>query len=424
MTRGNKAYIERCKDFLIVLLIISAVWLGGTTLSTGTWSGEASNNAPDSAGEVADYGMAARPLAIAVSEVSRSENENGGGVERHAVKYDEAAADALFTLLSAPLREALGTAGAPERVGLEEFLIALSGEGVYFDFVFELPMETISRLLGVSVSGETASHNVRRILLARDGAGTALYYTDADYGYVYRADTALQYKSWLTEFRAGGSFAFEMGEDYSSIDPAYLFLSELPEISGITVTNPVGTLDMAQILAAFEMSGYVASSYTDTDGSVVYVEGDKTLRVSPGGEAHFKRSAPETNPDELGFTDEGRSAAFAAAMESVGAYCGDARLMLSGVDYGEDGGCTAYFDYVLGDVQIVVYEPSHAAEIELNGGVIVSAELYFRDYRADGTQKPIPEILSAAIVTSGGGGEPRLVYEDLGGSAELSWVVR
>jgi hypothetical protein len=55
----------------------------------------------------------------------------------------------------------------------------------------------------------------------------------------------------------------------------------------LTAANPLLTVDGATLLSSFGMNALVANRYVESDGESVYVEGEKSLRITPDGQLLF-----------------------------------------------------------------------------------------------------------------------------------------
>jgi hypothetical protein len=357
---------------------------------------------------------------------------------RYGVKYDEAGLSELYGRFSVALGEALGSSGNAEPVDEKEWKAALSGAGVYIDFLYDQPLSVLSGWLGSSINQVSASHTARHLCLARDGNDLAMYYIRSEDGQAYRCDTALDFpyiSPQLENYAPNGAqFAFELGDSYKLLYPYAMLLKELPEISSVTAGNPLHSkVTPDSLLSIFNMNSFVANSYTETDGSVVYVEGsaesESTLRVSPSGRISYSQTGAENlkvpGSGLVPTTAQVIEAAFSLVNGSLGAWCGDAALGLSKIVYSPTNEAyTVCFDYIVNGLPVLLAGGERAAEIQVRHGAISKAVLNFREFALGSeVEEPLPEMQAAAVVASGGGGEPLMVYEESGNEIRPVWII-
>ena len=219
MPEKKRRIIELGKDLIILLLIASALLLG---FRSGVIDRLRRNIDP--AGQP-DGPVSTSVSAAAVPFVIAVVGEESGG--RCGQTYGVARVGETYERFSAVLGEALGSSGNPEQISEAQWRAALSGPGVFFDFLYDQPLSLLAGWLGTEIVGGAASHTARRICLSLEGDRLALYYIRARYGEFYRCDTALSSSTLsarLKENPANGAlFAFELDED-TAVD-AYVLLS-------------------------------------------------------------------------------------------------------------------------------------------------------------------------------------------------------
>lgn len=425
MRKDKKKLRELGKDLLIAALVVSALLLGrasgilGSLLPDGV-TGIFTGLGGSTPGETTESGAvtaAAVPFAAAVT---------GSVGMRYGLTYGEERVAELYGRFSAALGEALGSSGTPEAITEAQWRDALDGPGVYFDFLYEQPLSVLAVWLGTEITGGASSHTARRICLAPEGDGLTLYYLrERDYSF-YRCETALSasaFAQWLEAYTPNGAaFAWELSDD-ESLDPYALLETGLLTLPVVTASNPCReTVSAADLQALFGFT--VALSYAESDGTVVYVEGDATLRVSPAGTVSYRCAE-----GGLGLGPEGMSTQ--AAVEAARALCqrgpgsgsGAGSLGLSGVRY--DQATEAYiicFDYAVDGIPVVLPD-GPAVELTIAGGTLREAVMRFRCYTPEEeTCTPLPAEQALAAVCAKGGGEPLLAYVDGQGAVELQWL--
>ena len=418
---NKRKLIEWGKSLLIVLLALSALHLTGMIGLLDFFEGNVSVSS-SAEGDIAvetRSDMAARPLVTVITSADNA---------HHGVKYDMEALTEVHSWLSAVVGEALGSSGNPVEVSVHKWEDALYGQGVYFDFIYDQSISTMARWLGVEISSDISLHTARRFCLAVEGNNVGLYYIRTADGKTYRCDTALNASRLLQRLEGympnGAQFAFEADGEYKKIDPYYCVLSSLSEVSELEGMNPFQSSDGAELLEKFGMNKLVANHYPEEDGTHVYVEDEKVLRLSSDGKVLYSSMLGE-NVSELSIsTPDAISKAYSIAMNMPG---DDSwTLQMSGVSYdGLTGEYTVCFDYLANGVVICFGGRSSAMEIVIDGsGQLRRADMMCRSYAVSGSSVPMPERQALAVVSSLGGGEPMLCYADGGESVELKWVIK
>ncbi len=426
MSRRGKI-LEWLKTAGIVLLSISALFLLSQTqlFSPVLWQHtEEPGTQAESGEETGGPPQAARPLMMAMTDP---------GGARYAVGYDAAAVSELYERFSAALGEALGSSEEPEAVSEETWREALSANSLYFDFGSGLRLDVLSSWLGTEMQSEAAWATARRLCLVAD-ENAALYYIDESDGAFYCCATALtgtSISSRMDETGCAASFAWELGADFDTVEPYFLILEELRQVEVLSIRNPFyAGLSAQELLTTFEINSFLAQNYPEADGTVVYVEGERTLRVGTDGTVTFSQTGGDglavAAPGETPTAAEVAEAAFSLARSTVGAWCGAAELYLTSLDYNwESRSYSLSFSYFVNGIEVSLPGSSGAAEVEVEGGQITSVRLTFREYTiTESALTPLPALLEAAVVQASGGGDPILCYEEDGETAQVRWDVR
>ncbi len=413
----KKRLRELGKDVVILLLIVSALFLGQQSgvlarLRTGI-APEGEQRGTVSSGATA----AATPFAVAVV------GENAGG--RCGLTHGAARVGEAYERFSAALGEALGSSGEPETVEESAWREALSGPGVYFDYLYEQPLSLLAIWLGTEIDGGAASHTARRLCLALEGDGLALYYIRARAGEYYRCATALSSSTLsarLQEYSGNGAlFAFEIDED-TKVDAYALLEPGMQSFEHVTAVNTLrDSSQIAGLPGLFAFSSL--RSYSETDG-MVFVEGDATLRVSADGTVNYRCKAEGL---ALGMEKMSPQTAVEAARKlcqnGPGASCGAATLGLSALRYEQESD-TYYisFEYAVDGVPVRLTE-GPAAELTVSRGFLREAVLRYRGYSAGTeTETPLPREQALAAAQAVGGVALTLTYVDTMRSVSLQWL--
>lgn len=425
--------IDMAKNFAIVLLLISAGFLlYKATVSghdsffsglDGLFGGNSVSGDIDlPEGEVTS--LASDPVFLLVTA------EDGS---HYAVKYNSDFKDKLIAQFSGSLGEALGSSGKPTQVSVEKWQAALSGSGVFFDYLYPQPLSAIASSLGTEISRDTSLETARRFYLSKDGENLVLYFISEGDGIIYRCDTVLSFSTLETKISecpiGSANFAFELGEDYASLDPYFIFSHENEPLRAVTVSNPVhDNYDGTGLLAYFGMNSRVVSEYAESDGSKVYVEGDKSLRIESSGKVIFDTTGSNgiiISGGSSGLTiTDCISACSEIVKNSIGLVSGDGVTELFNVsNVSSPSSCTVSFGYFVNGIPVTLPGGESAASFQIISGTIVKAELYLRSYTLPGgTIVPMPEKQAAAIAETRGG-EPVLTYEDKTDSVTCAWII-
>lgn len=414
--------IERAKNAIIVLLLVCTAALlrfSGYYTSIKERIEPADKTGQNAAGTTYDVSLAlaqARPAVLAV---------HGAEGTCFAGAYDREMLEEMFYSFSSALGEALGSASAPEQVDEAAWRRALKGESVFFDYCYAQPLSLLSGWLGTP-AGAAGEFSSGRLLLCCEGERVELYFTDAAAGGFYRCSTALT-SSALTErtalYRGNNSFfAFE-SEKLASLDPYTVVLESIPEQYGASSMSTVDNgFNMDKLLSLLGMNSYVMKQYTESDGTRVYVENGKTMRIEPGGVVSCKSGFSVSSDESGGDAAAAVKTAFEFVQAAMGGSCGAAELRFSGLDVYGDGGYLVRFAYSINGIAVEM-NGACAAKITVKRGVVTQSELMPRSYTLDAEQTALlPMITAAAAAAASGEAELRLVYSDDGARAECMWV--
>ena len=421
--KNKKAFIERAKNVLIVLLVISAAVLSVkngyfsavTDRLTRAFGHDPGETYMPQGGSGSENPELAMPSAVLASR---------GGVFFASV-YDRAAVEESFGLFSAYFSEALGSAGAAESIGEDDFRSLLEGGSAVFCYDVPRKLDLLGRWLSTEMLSPAKDCEASLAVLSPDGDAVRLLIRTSE-GEFYSCGTAVSAEA--LEARIGSMsgerayFAYE-DELYAGCGAYCVIPENMPSIPGVNATDAVGTsLNAAVIMGELGMNSLVSTSYRETDGTVVYIEGSKTLRIDPRGRLGFSE---ESGSRAYAGTGEAEAVGIAEALikacaESVG---GDAVVAFSGLRYDEaPGQYTVSFRYEIDGIP-VESELGDAGEIRIKNGSITSAELLLRRYdMTEETEKPLPAVQAFALA-SASGGDAALVYADHGESVRCVWVM-
>lgn len=440
--RRRNQGLERLKTLLIVLLSLSAVYLTGLVLvqnraasgSQGVLSGLLSLFRPQSTVETSDPGSsgqltaAARPVRIAVCD----------GVNRYAVQYNTAQTDKLYNSVGILLGEALSSAYSPTVVTESVWQAALSSPGVWFDFLGKIPLETLSAWTGEGGVNTALTGFARRMAVALADDGVRLYYHNESDGLYYTCKTAVTYQSHMDELVAGYGgngvpFAFELGTDsgYDGLDPYVLISASTPTPAIYRASNPLASLDET-LIGSLQQALSFQSSYYAIPNGIRIREGQETLEISNTGTVSYTTAEGTGSRYQVGSesgydTTEVVETTRRMAADTVGRYCGAARIYLMEVEETETG-LSVRYGYSLNGAEVSLSGGDSAALFTIQDGQITSFTLRFRRYEDTGqTSLVLGERMAAAALEALDPEERELVlcYSDSGGdTVQAGWVAK
>lgn len=407
---------------LIALLLLSALLL---LRHTGYYAGfrEMLQLGRGERGESTTTESAAAPrAAVSVLPIAVSVCGPEGGA-RYGAAYDGESTAAVFRRFSANLAEALGSADAPVKLDRAAFHAQLDGCGVFFRFDSPIPLNLLSGWLGTEMSGAAAGDSADILFLGAAETKTTLAYKTEEGAYYCCATAAKPdgLRGRAAEYAPNGAvFAWESERLADGGDDLLLQSSPQPAIVKSAVALPFGE-ETDQLLQSMGMNSFVTSSYSEADGTVVYVQDETTMRISPSGTVFFRHAA---SPDERsGELSDAVDLAWKTAEQSIGLSCGDGALFFSGAsDHAAQRTCTVLLDYCVDGIPVRLAS-GHAAEFVLRDGVVLQARLQFRRFtRTEETAALLP-YLQAAAVAGTRQATPELVYSDAGDATECMWVI-
>lgn len=334
-------------------------------------------------------------------------------------------------LLGRRLLEALGSARDYVSCAPAEFLRALEGPSLYYDFLEPLPLSVLAGLLG---GGEEVSPredlSARRLLIAPRENGTALYLWDGEES-CSRALTAVSADSLeqvIGRYELGdASFAMDAAGDSPAreLDPCSLLPGEPPQLPAFTLGDPLaGGTDW--LLTALGFNPRSGTRHTESNGTELIMDGDRTLRVRPDNSVRYQSGDdPSLSVKAAGELPTAREAALGAGALLGGLFSpvlGEAQLWLQGVR--RSGETTVLrFGYQAGGVPIRFQDAGFAAEVTLTGTAVTALTLRFRQYGLSEERSlllPLPQAL--AVAAGDPGKELSVGYVERAGTCRACWL--
>ncbi len=339
-----------------------------------------------------------------------------------------------FGPLATLLRDALSSAASLVPCDAEEFLSALSGVSVYYDFLDPLPLPILAGLVGAAPAGGDAISAQRLVLSGREDAGVQLYLWDGGTSYL-RCGTVVSYadlSSLVGTYELGTAvFAFDswQTEDHAAmLAPCSLFLLDQPEFPALTASDPLSSTDW--LLSALGFNPHTNYRYWEANGSQVIMEGDSSLRIQTDGTVLYQSGGqpvleilPGLEADTPALSDAvlGVKALLSPLLEDVS---GDADLYLRAVQ--RTGGETVLrFGYQVEGLPIRFADGGCAAEVTLEGTAVTKMTLRFRQYAVSGEASRLLPLKQALAIAAGHpGAEMSIGYADNGGgTVSAQWLL-
>ena len=401
----NKIYKERVKTLLLVLLSISAVFLG---LRTGLFdeplrAGGFGGSAP--VRTVADQAYpAAFPTTIMVSlgeGVYHGQRMDGQG------DAEEEGLEVLFGRFAVFFGEALESAGFSEPVTMEEWERALTDLGVFFQYDVEIPGDVLARWFDTEASGELGA--MERMTLSASQNAVYLYYMGRD-DLPRRRETTVDVGALRGQIQSlapnGAQYGFQVPA-FTGTNRSTVLLAQYEGIPVIRGHNAISAV-FEHLDTMLEHFGMHLSRvrYLDVSGVRTMVEDDATLRLTEHGLVHYhcQADAPrlvawEGERSFAGAVETGREVA-----QILERLSGDATIQLSDwydASAYSDGQLVLYFSYYLGGIPVWTEYP--AARIVIRGRYVREVTLFARTFVRTGHFSAVMPELQA---TAASGGEP------------------
>ncbi|WP_300751687.1 hypothetical protein [uncultured Oscillibacter sp.] len=327
------------------------------------------------------------------------------------------------------LLEALGSARDYAPCSRGDFLRALRGPSLYYDFLEPLPLSVLAGLLG---GGEDVSPredlSARRLLIVPQEGGAVLYLWDGGEN-CFRASTAVSADSLeqvISRYELGdASFAMDGGGLERELDPCSLLPAQPPELPSFTLGDPLaGGTDW--LLSALGFNPRSRTRHTESSGTELIIDGDRTLRIRPDNTIHYQSgNEPILRVKAAGDLPTAREAALGAGSllsSLLAPVSGELQPWLQSLR--RSGDVTALrFGYQLKGVPVRFQDGGFAAEITLTGSAVTALSLRFRQYNAAEEPSlllPLPQALAVAAASPGK--ELSIGYVERGGECRAYWL--
>jgi len=433
----NRKVKELLKSLAIVALMVNGVFLAYKSevfneflaeaklperLAGYFKNGDQSGKPIGSDTENGEYDAVAKPVIMAVV---------GDVGARYGAKNDADQLDNVYEKTVNIVGEALGSARLPERCEEKEWRDALTRPGIYWDYRVELPIASLIKWLGMSTLNENFDYAERFAVVIGESGGVDVYYANSS-GY-YKCGTAAAADSigsvMLELLPNGAYFAFESEEVGDTVDPYTLIMPEMSakyilEAENI-IENEYAVERTADRLGISVLGG---TSYSEKDGTVVYVGVNGIMRIQPDGELNYSVTDYDyTGAESEAVPDDGQliEQAYGLVYNIRSDYSGVENIFFSGIKKLDDGRVSISFNYNIDGTEIVQRRGDGATVIYENGRM-VSIDIWMHSYTLSNERANLlPELQAAAI--AGGieeNGRLHLVYYDDGREIiEPAWTV-
>lgn len=369
--RSRRDFIQ---NITITLLSLLAVVLFVRTQVYGRdlFALRTTTSAAGTVAAVESSGLSA-PVRVAVS----------GSYGRYGSITPTTAADG-FSPLGSLLGEVLSTSRTYTECTKDALLNALQSPSVYYDFLQSLPLSVLAGFVGGS--GEDTISARHLVLSAPEGNDVTLYLWDHGERFL-RCTTALSsaaLEAVIGQYELGSAdFAFDTTERYGdfNVEPLSLFVTEQPLP---VLDSGDGTAASSKILSALGYNPHTQTRWTETSGTEVIVDGDRTLRIRSDGSLHYQSGGSAA----LQITAAGETPTLWEAASDVGTLLNkllpegsEGKLYLRSIKRSGTA-ITMTFDYQHSGIPILFSDGTAAAEVTLNGTSIADLSLTGRRYTA------------------------------------------
>ena len=400
---------DTAQNIIITLLALSAVLLFSQTqffhLSSAGGRGYFDAAPFGTGSSVSDQETDAlsMPVRLAVSD----EYSHSGSISLTT-------SDESFLPLKSILREALGSSHAPVVSSREAFTAALQRPSIFCDFLHTLPLSYLTEHFDASAAFETS---VRYLLIAQQQDDILLFLWDGADQFL-RCTTALQSGSLpLTSepYSFGNIFFSSEIELAQHLSPCDFFPETLPELNTLAAAPASQNADV--LLSAFQFNPHTNSRYTESGGTEVIMDGDRSLRIHPNGTVTYhggNQSPVRISADSASPTVQDVANGVCALLYQISS-TGDGRLYVDSVEQ-NGSSLRLTFGCEFQGIPVCLSGSSHTAVINLNGSTVTDLTFSPRQYTQ--TESPallLPLTQAVAVASAKGGHSLYIGYADRGG---------
>lgn len=431
---------ERIKNVFICLLLVGMLYLTYTvwffdspfeTVGTDNLFGIDISFNSSGEGEGTDLDVfGIRPMSIYVK---------GDGFSRAAV-YESERTDATYKSLRPLLARVFDFHGDMKAADAKVWEEKLSENGVLLDYFGNVPAGAICTWLGADAEDNSCSG--RYYLLSADERNVELYVKNTDENEVYSVNTSVSSEE-LMSVAAGISAADAVlagnsdERDFEAISAETAVTSAASKPAVISAYNTYATFSASVAegcLAAFSLGDVSPGTYSEADGTQVYIADMVTMKISPAGLVSYtdpREEADETigisveHKGESALLSEKTEAArkIAAILASKLPGAGGIYLM-SALENGDEA--EIIFGRHVNGIPVDMNASTYFMRVSFRGEMISDARANLRGYDITSQNADVLNLRLAAAAVSGTGkkGDVSLRYAD-GGNATLSpsWFI-
>ena len=166
----------------------------------------------------------------------------------------------------------------------------------------------------------------------------------------------------------------------------------------LEVANPLEEDEtLESILMNLDISEHQQSSYTEGDGTRVFVDEDFTIRLNTNGTLIYTKTdiAAAASPmDESEAIERARARVASTVAQTCGSETGVYFELIEPID---NGGYRVLFSYVVAGGLVKFNDDQYAAAVTVLNGEVIDLTLFFRNYTVTNEKKQLlPEIQAAA----------------------------
>ncbi len=433
---------ERIKSVLIGVLIVGVLYLTYSVWFYNSPFGELRLDRFfnfSSGGVVSDTGsddadlnrFGIRPMSI----VLRDEAGARGAI------YNSAETDAIYSELRDVLKKAVSGAKKGASANEKAWQEAIISSGVLCDYFGDVPINAVANWMTGNYRDEL-SESGRYLLFSTEGKYITLYIKNGETGAVTIHETGVSSKSLLDAMgdvsAAKVTLAAEREEtDFSVVSPELVIAEGRDAPFALNAYDPLSAFAQditSSVLARFKLSRGVSSTYSEQDGTQVYVADMVTLRISQNGILTYSDTRDKID-DTLGIGIESAGDVPTAAEASYGA-----RKLIEGVATDLPGAGGMYIADVtktregyeiifarhVGGIPIEIAGTAYFARVTTNRASISSVSVNMRsfDVGTASSETMSERLAAAAMKGSGQSGDLSLRYADTGADTVFTaWYI-
>ncbi|MBQ8004229.1 MAG: hypothetical protein IJ299_03965 [Oscillospiraceae bacterium] len=431
---------EKIKNVLICLLLVGMVYLTYTVWffdspfeSTGIGDlfgiDVRFENADEGVGTDLDtFGI--RPMSIYVK---------GEGYSRGAV-YESAKTDTAYKLLRDGIVRVMNSSGEIKSADESAWKEAISGDGVLLDYFGNVPFGAICAWLGTN-SGEDA-YSGRYYMISAEERSIKLYIKNTDRNEVYLLNTSASSEDFMAV--AAGidlSDAFLAGEsdesDFVAVSAETVVVSAPAKPPAVSAYNSYATFSASiadACLEAFSLRDVSPGTYSEADGTQVYIADMVTMKISPAGLVSY--TDPRDEIDEtigISAEHEGEHASLAEKTETARSIAASLAAKIPGTGgiylmSAEESGDESeiVFGRHIGGIPVNMSSSTYFVRVNLRGDMVSDVRANLRGYDLTAQSADALSLRLAAAAASGAGkkGDISLRYPDAGiNPVSPSWFI-